>query len=155
MSAKLLTKDQRLVVGVTKPRSSYSRTIGVWSQIKGIDEVGWGYTPPLGQTIWLLDVRVYFSPDRTAEGDQINFGIHVGHTKPKDADELKAWDPVIPIYMPDGRLTYFVQTQKSESMSWPMQRLFTGNEIRFGTWVSGSLTVGICEMWTFFEISEG
>lgn len=153
--AKIVSKNQSIVTGVTVPRSAYSRVVGVWCQVKGVATIGWGYTPSLGQNLRLLGVKIYFSPEQDQAGQQINYGVFVGHSKPSNAADILGWDPVIPIYMPDGRATIFTQTQESETMTFEMNQLFKGEEIRFGTWINGSGVVAICEMYTFFHIMEG
>lgn len=153
--AKIVSSAQRIITGVTNPVSVYSRVICLWCQIKGFGTTGWGFTPPLGTRLWLKNVKVYFSPEQTQDGAQINYGIHVGHSKPKSAAELDSWDAVIPIYRGDAMTNYFRQTEESSDMSWDMNRFYEAGEIRFATWINGSGFVAICEMYTFFEISEG
>lgn len=153
--AKIVGGDQYSTLGVVKPSSIYSRVICVWCQIKGVGETGWGFTPPLGQSLRLISVKMYFSPEQTQDGAQINYGVHVGHTKPIAFTNIQAWDPVVPIYRGEAMTNYYRQTGESSDMSWQMNQNFAGKEIRFGTWINGSGFVAICEMYTFFEISEG
>ncbi len=147
--AKLLNKEQPIVAGITYPKPVYSRWVCVWSMVKGAGTTGWGFTPSLGQGLWLLGAKVYFSPEQDAANQQINYGLHFGHGKPDSAGDIQAWEPLIPVYSAIGGATYFVQTEKSGSMDWDMGRLFAGKEIRFGTWINGSAMVVLCEMYTF------
>jgi hypothetical protein len=151
----------KLVAGLLKdydrdplPRVLNTRVVTVWSQIKGMGLTGWGYTPQLGNSIRLLGVDVYFSPEQDGAGKQINYGFHVGNVKPLSSGQIRAWDTVLPVFMPDGKAAYFTQTQQSNPMSWTMNQLFTSKEIRFGTWINGSGMVTLCEMYTSFKIAE-
>lgn len=153
--AKLLNTGQPVRTRVLVPGASYSRVIGVWCQVKGFGDHGWGYSPALGNRLWLRSVSVYFSPEQDQAGQQICYGICRGTRRPTSYAQVHGWEAIIPIYFPDGRVGQFTQTMASNAMSWTMNQLFEGGQIRFGAWIYGSGFVGLCEMYAFFEISEG
>ncbi len=152
--AELISKGQPVRVGVMYPKSVYSRVVSCVAYIKG-DPDARGYTPVLGERVWLRGVDVWPSRDYSAVvGAGISFRILHGSGKPATAVEIREWTNILPVYWPDGIGRDWTQGCPFFHMRWNVNRLFEGGAQRFGIWLEVSGFVPVLEFVACFEISE-
>jgi hypothetical protein len=153
--AKLTTKNQRIVTGVTYPKSGYSRVVSCVAYVDETSTHARGYTLPIGIRVWLLSVDVWFSPAGEVPGRRIETRILTGAGEPAGPGQILSWDNVLPLNFPDGPDKPWVQEGLLEHMSWNMCQLFEGKERRFGIWIKMSPMEQVLNVYASFQISEG
>lgn len=153
--AKIVTRSQRIVTGATNPGSVYSRVVSCVAYLKVVGYAR-GYTPPLGEKLWLHGVDVWPSHDYSGvAGAMISFRILHGAGKPATAAEILSWTNILPVDWPDGIGRAWTQYQAFFHQHWDVNQLFVGAAQRFGIWLMGSGFVPLLEFVASFEISEG
>lgn len=152
--AKLVSTDQRIVTGVTYPKSVYSRVTGFWTgALPVLNDEGQESTYPLGQHIWLLSVHLSFWADVIGTQCSAFWFLSTGTKKPDDAAEvLGVWEPIIPCS--SGVKPYFRWDGDAMDFSWTMSRYYEGPGRRFGLWFQ-NITAQRWWVQATFEISEG
>jgi len=152
--AKLLSKQQRIQVGVKNPTSVYSRVTGFWTgALPALGDEGWESTYPLGNDIWLLSVQLSFWADVIGTQCSAWWFLSTGTKKPDRASEvLGAWDPIIPCS--SGVKPYFRWDGDRADYCWDMRRHYLGTGRRFALWFQ-NITAQRWWVQATFEISEG
>lgn len=153
--AKLTTREQAILTGVTYPSADYSRSVScvAWLKAPGSER---GFTPPLGNRLWLRGVDVWPSMDYGGVvGAQISFRLLHGRGLPATAAEILTWTNILPVFWPDALGRPWTQYQPFHHQHWSMNQLFEGAGQRFGIWLEGSGFVPVLEFVATFEISEG
>ncbi len=153
--AKLVNKPQAIRVGVKYPNPGYSRVVSCQAFIKSPDHRSFGITLPLGGSVRLLSVRVWFAPHKFSSTESVRFYVFHGQGIPTDADELLAWDNVLPIMFLGRPGAAWQATEDFHPFEWTMNQLFTGKVHRFGLWVDVGGVVPVLTMAASFQISEG
>jgi len=155
--AKIVTPRGPVALGAARSVRLESRVISLWCMVKqGVHFPTWfGYTQPIANYFRLLGVRCWFDPLRTADGDQVNYAFFVGTERPASPAAIFEWDAILPVYHEQGITKIWTQTQHSDPQEWSMNKVYEGRALRLGVWLETSGTVGIVQMFTSFEISEG
>lgn len=152
--AELVNKDQTIRVGVTAPKSVYSRVISCVAFIKGGANNAYGYTQALSSKLWLMNVKVWFTPREWADADTIEWLVLRGTGVPKSADDIRSWERFLTLQWLDKTDQRFSEYVSFGPHEFSMNRIFEGESQRFGVWVEGSPLVSVLQMYASFEISE-
>jgi len=151
--AKLLLRDQQLIAGVMYPRGVYSRVVGC-KQNWMIPPAWYGvWTPPIGQSFWLLAVDVWLSVFTPAGTLYHRIDLRTGFGSPQTGVELEQWERLVGFY--DGAEMGDIEVYSAEvHIHLDMNRHFEGVNRRFGVRIYvGSDTHSVVN--AAFQISEG
>lgn len=151
--AKVVVPGRGIVAGGI---TGGSRVVTVWTQVKPADiwPSNFGVSQPLGQKLVIEELQVWFDPRWTIAGSQLVYGFHVGTGWPVDVPTVQAWTMIMPVWRERNITRHYTQTQQSEPQCWTMQRLFEGQALRLGIWLTVSGVVTIAQMYTSFRIRE-
>jgi len=153
--AKLINRNQRVLTGVKNPESGYSRVFGLACKAAagvGVDDLA--YSPPVGSPFWLRRLSLWFgSEDPTANTGGTVY-IAAGTGIPTAENLVQRWDLVVPFWAGTTKPALMVRGAQG-FLTWPMNRLYTGEALRFGMVIENGYAVGTFWVNTWFEISEG
>ncbi|MBA7469581.1 hypothetical protein ES707_04863 [subsurface metagenome] len=152
--AKLVTKQQRLVLGVMNPQSGYSRVITCLAAPQGLAAIDYGYTIAVGQKVRLISVRLFFYPTVPDTAKQVGFKVLTGTTVPATQEAIRQWESVLPITWRGTGLDQWYRYHGRDEYEWTMNRLYIGEGRRFGIWAQCNWD-GVEEVHASFEIMEG
>ena len=151
----LLNKAQPVRRTVVSPPSARRRVVSVQIADVWEDETRFVFTPVLGNSLRLLRVEVTLQQHRVNANTQVTalFQVYSAVSLPVTLEQVRGCEPVVPIYGagPDALwrslygLGYF---------EWTMNRLYEGNERRFGLLVNQTEDFR-CTPFASFTISEG
>lgn len=151
--AKLANRDQRIVTGVTKPRSGYSRIVSMAQTLPQPANLQYCFTEALGQRLWLLGIDVWIFGKPASVNDSWWFIIRRGFQMPTATAQIWDWENVLPLLAPTGSWSWHGYTTPYH-MHWSMHKLFEGQSQRFGAAIN--ITTPITSYFeASFEISEG
>lgn len=152
--AKLVTKQQRLVLGVMNPQSGYSRVVTCMAAPKSLGDIDYGYTIACGQQVRLLTVRLFFYPTAVDVTKQVGFKVLTGTTVPSSEAAIQQWESVLPITWRGTGRDQWIRYHGRDEYVWTMNRLYTGEGRRFGIWAQCNWD-GLENVQASFEIMEG
>lgn len=137
------------------PKPAYSRVINLTLQVPaGIGTEDFAVSPPIGNRIWLLGVRMYvmsLSVDIVCSGF---IYIGTGTDKKVTGEKIATqWDPVIRQY--GGPKPGFYYSGIRDGFYWSMRKFYEGSGRRFGVVAEGLSQYEVMRVWIAFEISEG
>ncbi|MBA7677845.1 hypothetical protein ES703_86111 [subsurface metagenome] len=155
MARIVVPRNQQAEMQRLHPKPVYSRVVQLELIVpKGVGNSIYRITPPLGDRLWLLSVKlVTLSHDI----DVIIGGfiyITTGFTKdPSENVVATQWDLIIPSTggMKPG-LTY---KGIRDQFTWHMMRFYEGTSRRFGVVIENFSDLNQWWAWVSFEISEG
>ncbi len=153
--AKIVSKDQRIVTGVTNPESVYSRVIGFCFPVPspGPNDA-FRVTPPLAQTIWLLRVQLWFTSETSGTSILFNWRVATSTVVPTVAAAVAVdLEPVIPFECA-GKPFGFWYGDKAD-FDFSMKRLYSGAGRRFAVWAQNNHATENLWVQAAFTISEG
>lgn len=153
--AKLLSKQQRIQVGVKNPGSEMSRVFGLACKANaGVGNNDFAYSPVIGQKFWLKYMSLWFGggdPTTTCAGTiYISYGTEI----PTGEIVATRWEIIVPFWAGTTKPAIMLQGQ-SGYLWWPMNRLFTGQPFRFGMSIENGVATRPWWVNAWFEISEG
>ncbi len=152
--AKLLTRKQPIIAGVTHPMSQYSRVVSMMCGVgSGVGNNDYAFTPTMSDNIWLLSIKAWFMSDTAGSQGSATFFIRCASSQPGSYAEVQAARNLVPVY---ARMSFVEWNFHGESFSfdWTMSELIARPDRRFAIAISNlSPTVGI-SMRASFEISE-
>lgn len=151
---RLLSKSQQLVTGVMFPRGVYSRVVSCAVQALAAGPAECSYTPVVGQSVWLLGIKVTGFPAAPTGANQTTFYLLTGTTLPASAAAILEWENILPVFMGGTAGLPWVKHDGVTEMSWEMNQHFSGTGRRFGIWAQRG-PVGLDELIVSFRISEG
>lgn len=153
--AKLVNKAQRITTGIVYPSAGYSRVVSCIADLKAPAVQGFGHTEQVGGEVWLLGVRVWFSPHIWTSSQSVSFFILSGTGEPSSPDEIRRWENILPVMMWGRPKAPWEVMEVFHSFEWTMNRHFVGEPRRFGAFIQVAGTVPVLLMYCSFEISEG
>lgn len=151
--AIVVNKSQQVYQPAMSPKAGYSRIMAVNAGAAGLGSWGIGYTPPLGNGIWLLEVRACVQIDTGGEVERSHFSLHKGGAIPQNVNIVRSWSKIIdfPTYM---GLDCMVVLGQFRQFAWTIERKYWGEECRFAVaFYNASSNTGV--IYVFFKISEG
>jgi len=155
MAKIIVRRDQQAEIRRRYPKPAYSRWINLTLQVaKGLGEEDLAITPPIGNRVWLLGVKLWvFVPEIGNCASGFTY-IRTGTDQKANASQVATkWDPVIRNY--GGPKPGFYWSCEHGFWDWDMEMLYTGSGRRFGV-VAENLSVTVAfRLWVSFKISEG
>jgi len=155
MAKIVVRRDQQAEVRRLYPKPAYSRVINLTIQVPaGAGTEDFAVSPPVGNRIWLLGVRMYvmnLSVDIVCSGF---IYISTGTDKKVTGSMIAMqWDPVIRHY--GGPKPGFYYSGVRDKFHWSMMRFYEGTGRKFGVCGQGLSQYETMRIWVAFEISEG
>ncbi|MBA7716633.1 hypothetical protein ES703_125707 [subsurface metagenome] len=150
-----VARDQQREMERRHPKPAYSRWVNLTLQVEaGAGQDDFAVTPPLGNRIWLLGVKMYiFVPGvgNCASG----FTYIRTSTDPRATAEQVAtqWEPVIRNY--GGPKPGFYWSCEQAGYEWEMAQFYDGAGRRFGAVAENLSPSQNFRMWVSLKISEG
>ena len=151
--AKILSTNQQVTTGVQFPRGVYSRIVSCADTDIGVPGEGWAYTDPLADSTWLLAVDVWVMSQPPTTNHLFTFGVHWMYHVPKSMLEMQQQENLLPIRSRRGTFLWDAQGP-DKHFRWEMNRLFSGQGLRFGVVLTGA-GAPIARIQASFEVSEG
>ena len=155
MARIVVERGQQEAVRRAYPKPAYSRWVNLTLQVAaGLGEEDFAVTPPLGNRIWLLGVKMWvFVPGIGNCASGFTY-IRTGTDPRATAGQVATqWEPIIRNY--GGPKPGFYWSCEQAEFEWDMEVLYLGTGRRFGA-VSESLTEAQSyRIWVSFKISEG
>ncbi len=152
--AKLVSTDQRIVTGVTYPKSVYSRVLCVHCIVPaGMGESVVDVTPVVGNNVYLLGVDLWAY--RRAVADWVGGFIWVrsgSEANPSVSEVVSQWQQIIDMSAVGKQAIYW----NGEDQHWGFRfcRLYGEAERRFAVAVQNGYAVA-WDLFAAFTISEG
>lgn len=153
--AKLVSKTTPIRVGVSHPKSVYSRVVSIVANPKPGVDPDFAYTAVMAQNVWLLGVTAFFLPVSPPAIAGVDFRIVTGTTKPQTEADVYAWEDVLPLLYRGISGALWARYHGVNEMSWTMKQLYTGAGRRFGVWARLAGAAAVDRVQVSFEISEG
>lgn len=152
--AKIYSRNQRIITGVTNPASTYSRIISCVGGASAAVPEGYGFTAAVGQVCWLLGIKLWILADQPAIRLAGQFGMVTGETEPGSFEAIREWERLLPLWTRTGEVNEWVYHGGACEFCWELDMLFTGGARRFGFWFT---LIGATEVAfeASFRISEG
>jgi len=155
MAKVIVRRDQQAEIRRRYPKPAYSRWINLTLQVaKGLGEEDFAVTPPIGNRVWLLGVKMWVMvPGVGVCGSGFTY-IRTG-TDPRASasDVATKWDPVIRNY--GGPKPGFYWSCEFAAFDWDMEMLYLGQGRRFGAVAENLSATQNFRIWVSFKISEG
>jgi len=155
MAKVIVRRDQQAEIRRLYPKPAYSRWINLTVQVAaGIGEDDFAVTPPVGNRIWLLAVKMWvFVPGVGNCASGFTY-IRTG-TDQRVTSEMIAtqWEPVIRNY--GGPKPGFYWSCEQAAFDWDMDVLYLGSGRRFGVVAENLSAAQNFRIWVSFKISEG
>ena len=151
----IVNSSQQITHAVLAPQGFHSRVVNLATFVAaGFGQLGFEVTSPLGDTIRLLQVRLFIMPGVVDGFADVIFHLSTGTGKIADFTTLaNIWDKVITNTGTNEPAIRYKGVQRD--FVWDMNRLYLGNGRRFGFGIQNiSTTIGITA-WASFQISEG
>lgn len=151
----LVKMPQSTMVGVQYPKSVYSRVIGFCFPVPapGPNDA-FMVTPPLGQTIWLLRVQLWFTSETPGTSILFNWRVATCTVVPTAAGAVAVdLEPVIPFECA-GKPFGFWYGDKAD-FDFSMSRLYVGTARRFAVYAQNNHATENLWVQAAFTISEG
>lgn len=155
MAKIIVGRDQQAETLRRHPKPAYSRVV----QLEMIVPIGVGssvfkITPPLGERLWLLSVKLV---TMSHDVDVVIGGfiyITTGTSKePTEKVVAEKWDLIIP--STGGMKPGFTYKGIRDTFTWSMMRFYEGKPRRFGVVIENLSDLNQWWAWVSFEISEG
>jgi len=154
MAKIVVARNQQLAMAAEHPKPYYSRVVSVWLGLVEAAGLQYAVTPPVGNNVWLLGVRIWIDLKATDRGQLNYFKVFAGSGKPGSVDDVKSWTDILPVWSTQAADVNWGLYDGSPGMKWSMMRFFEGTERRFGV-VAGRVGKDTSVMFASFEISEG
>ena len=153
--AKIVTRDQRIVTAGKNPASVYSRLFALSCRATaGMGNSDLAYSPPLGGTFWLKFISLHYFGGLPADPCSGMIFMSFGTGIPNADMVTVRWEQLIPFWSGPIKPTFVVQGF-DQYLSWPINRLFQREALRFGMWIGNGSDTRSFSVNAFFEISEG
>lgn len=151
----LANKSQRIVTGVTTPKSVYSRVFGLACKAgAGVGNSDFTYSPQLGNNVWLLFMSLWYGGgDHTGNCAGV---IHLtqGAGTPTEVVAATQWDYIVPFWAGLTKPGIMVQGREGY-LSWPMKRPYKGEAMRLALVIENGSAALPFWVNAWFEVSEG
>jgi len=154
MAKIVVARNQQLAMAAEHPKPYYSRVVSVWMGLIPGAALTYSVTPTVGNKVWLLGVKVWCDLKATDRSQLSYFKVYAGSGKPSDAEDVKKWTNILPVYSSFAADVNWGIYDGSPGIEWPMMRFFEGSERRFGI-VAGRSGEDLGDLCASFEISEG
>ncbi|MBA7679124.1 hypothetical protein ES703_87407 [subsurface metagenome] len=155
MAKIIVGRDQQAEMQRLHPKPAYSRVVQLELIVpQGLGNSIYRITPPLGDRLWLLSVKLV---TLSHEIDVMIGGfiyITTGTTRePSESVVATEWEQIIPSTggMKPG-LTY---KGFRDQYHWTMMKFYEGTSRRFGVVIENLTAISQWWAWVSFEISEG
>lgn len=153
--AKVVVPRGIVTPSALRPASYESRVFGLACKtIAGIGADDFAYSPPVGVPVRLLFVGIWYGGADLVNccGGTINISFGTG--VPDRETVATRWDKVVPFWAGTTKPSIMVQGQAGY-LHMPMNRLFTGEALRFGLAIENFSAARVFWVNVWFEISEG
>ncbi|MBA7609962.1 hypothetical protein ES703_17165 [subsurface metagenome] len=155
MAKFVVSRDQQAEVRRLYPKPAYSRVINLTLQVeKGLGEEDFAVTPPIGNRVWLLGVKMWvFVPGIGTCASGFTY-IRTGTDPKVNAGQVATqWEPIIRNY--GGPKPGFYWSCEYAFFEWDMEILYIGSGRRFGAVSENLSATQNYRIWVSFQISEG
>lgn len=152
---RIATGGQQLETGVRFPRGVYSRVVTCVAVVKAPAVQAAGFTPPLGNRLWLLSVKLWTVNSTPAVADWYDFWILQGQGTPAGYPEIRRWEDIMPVHWVGSPPLGLREYSNDRVFTWSMNRHFAYEAIRFGVAFNTGGVSPYIECYASFEISEG
>ena len=153
--AKLVSTNQRIITGVTNPTAGYSRAFGLACKANaGIGVDDFAYSPPMGVPFRLLFMSLWYGGSDLTNQCGGTIYITFGTGVPTHEIVATTWEIIVPFWAGTTKPAIMVQGLEAY-LYWPMNRLFTGEALRFGLAIENFSDTRPFWVNVWFEISEG
>lgn len=155
MAKIVVRRDQQAEHRRRYPKPAYSRWINLTLQVaKGLGEEDLAITPPIGNRVWLLGVKMWVMvPGVGVCGSGFTY-IRTGNDPGANASQVVTqWEPVIRNY--GGPKPGFYWSCEDAAFDWDMEMLYLGAGRRFGVVAENLSATQNFRIWVSFKISEG
>lgn len=153
--AEIVGGDQFSTLGVQSPKSVYSRVFGLAAKAAaGAGNSDSAYSPAVGNHFWLRFVGIWFGCSDLVNPVGGTIYLTFGSGVPTETIIVNDWEIVIPFWAGTTKPAIMVYGH-GQYLSFPMNRLFTGESLRFGLCVENASADRPFWVNTWFEISEG
>ena len=155
MARVVVPRNQQLAVAQAHPKPYYSRWINLTLQIQaGVGKEDFAVTPPVGNRVWLLSVKLIFMSQTRANAFGGFVYVSTGTEKEVKAANIAIdWEPVIRQY--GGPKPAFYYTGFGDVYDWDMMMFYEGSGRRFGAMAENLSGTETWRLWVGFQISEG
>ncbi len=153
MPSKLISRDQPLVMGVYYPRGVYSRVVTIGHSLPSAADERFVCTPPLGNKLWLLGIKLWFTGSAALDTDAWWFTLRRGFARRPTQLGIWQWEDMLPVFSPNG-VGIWNGWGSPKAFEWSMNRLYEGAAQKFALiWNLTGPLMGHIQ--ASFEISEG
>jgi len=152
---EIITRGSRLVTGAKNPASVYSRVFGLACKAAaGIGVGDFAYSPPHGKNFWLKFMSIWYGGSDPAADCGGTIYISSGTGIPTGEQIATQWQIIVPFWAGTTKPAIMVLGREGY-LSWPMNRLYAGEALRFGMSIENGSAVRPFWVNAWFEISEG
>ncbi|MBA7574954.1 hypothetical protein ES708_16770 [subsurface metagenome] len=155
MAKIVVPRDQQEEVRRRYPKPAYSRWLNLTLQVaKGLGEEDFAVTPPIGNKVWLLGVKMWvFVPGIGTCASGFTY-IRTGVDPRASAEQVAVqWEPIIRNY--GGPKPGFYWSCEQALFEWDMEMLYIGSGRRFGAVSENLSDTQNYRIWVSFKVSEG
>lgn len=152
--AEIVNKSQQVIKKGTSPKSAYSRVVSLSLALE--PDLIWRHvvTPPLGNNIWLLSLRLW-SSDRPYNAIEVtDFEVVTGVTSGETIQDVMVWEKVLPIWQQNRTPIYWTLWDRMPDLSWSIMQRWKGEGRRFGIFGRRNGLTAVT-LYISYEISEG
>lgn len=154
MAKIIVARDQQAEMRRLYPKPAYSRWISLQVWVPP-DSTAYNYTEVVGQTCWLLGVKVWVMPKAVVDPTKTtSMWITTGTTIPKTFEEVMNWERILPIVAYERTHGLWICWDGMPGFEWEMEMLYTGLARRFGCAVH-RIGADYDTVQISFKISEG
>jgi len=154
MAKVIVPRNQQLAMAAEHPKPFYSRVVSLLLDVSQALGLKYVVTPPLGNRIWLLGVRVWCKPKAVDESQHTFFWLYSGEGVANSGEDVANWEKILPKTGLTRGNNYWVMSDGESYMEWKMMRFFEITGRRFGV-IAGRSGFGDDILQVSFEISEG
>ncbi|MBA7606373.1 hypothetical protein ES703_13521 [subsurface metagenome] len=151
--SKIVTGDQRLVTGATRPKAVYSRRVSCWVTCPGGGARHYGFTQPVGQDCWLLGVDLWGQICLPTITPHWFVALRTSLSHPQSITEARACDFIQALNI-WGSGGYWTSRCSDYHWHWDMCVAYTGGTRLFGIDVI-NMSADIGDFMASFHVTEG
>ena len=153
--AYILNGNQQVRVRGLQPIPVYSRVVSLRNTLPADNAWYWNVTGPLGNDLWLLEVKVFSMAKAVNAANYSQFRIYTGSGVVNAMADFDAWDNVLPLHFPAGALGYWRIEDGRDEISWTMAKTLRGENRRLGYIARRPIGMGVDIITVSYQISEG
>lgn len=150
-----INKGRSLVTSALSPSSAYSRVFGLACKAAaGVGADDFAYSPPIAAGFWLRSMSIWYGGSDLVNPCGGTIYISAGAGVPTGEIIATSWEIVVPFWAGTTKPAIMVQGLEGY-LSWPMNRLYKGEALRFGLSIDNFSAVRPFWVNAWFEVSEG